>query len=279
MLPRLLQKRCNRGKTGRNCGFFWPAIVPYLRLCVITNLGGSPKMMKFLAAAGAFALLASGAFAADLVPAQQVAAEMSAVNWSGPYLGANVGYGPGTTNLGLFTGTGEGVSFSGLFVGGQVGYNYQLGNDLVFGLEGDLNWSNESGTTSVVSGASSESISSDLNWFGGVTGHVGYAWDNVMPYLLGGVSVGNNTIKISETCVAPCTSMSTSDSATHMGYTVGLGVAAMLATRLSGFVEVRYADYGSSNYTFTDPSGGGGSITLPASLTDTTVRAGLNFHF
>ena len=31
--------------------------------------------------------------------------------------------------------------------------------------------------------------------------------------------------------------------------------------------------------TFTDPSGGGGSITLPASLTDTTVRAGLNFHF
>jgi outer membrane immunogenic protein len=225
-------------------------------------------MKKLLAVAGAFALLSSSAFAADLVPAPQAAPEMAAVNWSGAYIGANVGYGPGTFGFGEDEGE---LSFSGLFVGGQIGYNYQLNNGLVFGLEGDLNWSDESGSYSI--DGDEGSVNTNLDWFGAVTGHVGYAWDNLMPYVLGGVSFAHNTFSVNEPfCGGPDCNFSVG--ATHMGYTVGGGLAAMLSSNLSTFVEVRYADYGSANYSGDDEPTGGA-----ATLTDTMVRAGLNFHF
>jgi opacity protein-like surface antigen len=225
--------------------------------------------------------MTGGASAADLITPPPAAPVASATDWSGPYIGANVGYGPGTASLGTFFIDGpEGggnVSFSGLFVGGQVGYNYQLSNGLVFGGEADLNWSNESGSTSVTSNGNGFSINDNLNWFGAVTGHVGYAWDNVMPYVLGGVAFANNTF--GESCLGEACGEfpDFSSSATHMGYTVGGGVAAMLTDHISGFVEARYADYGSANYTFSPIPGE--SETFPISLVDTTVRAGLNFHF
>jgi outer membrane immunogenic protein len=224
-------------------------------------------MKQFLVAVGALALFSSAAYAADLVPAPQVAAEMAAVDWSGGYVGANVGYGSGTMGLGIIGGgLGFGVATSGLFAGAQVGYNYQLRNGLVFGFEGDLNWSNETGSFSV--GGGGPSISDDVDWFGAVTGHVGYAWDSIMPYALAGVAVAQNTVTVPS---APPTSAS----GTHVGYTVGVGVADMLTNNVSTFVELRHADYGSTDYTFAGVGGGSGSV----SLADTTLRAGLNFHF
>jgi outer membrane immunogenic protein len=224
-------------------------------------------MKKYLFAVSALALFSSAAYAADLVPAPQVAAEMAAVNWSGGYAGANVGWGSGTSDLGIMGITNH---YSGLFVGGQVGYNYQLRNGVVFGLQGDLDWSNESGQIMFTPGVP---ITSQMNWFGSVTGHAGYAFGTLMPYVLAGVAVGNSTGTATPGPGGP----SISATATSVGYTVGAGVANMVTDRVSMFGEVRYTDYGSANYTIA--LGGVGGPTLASTMRDTTLRAGLNFHF
>ena len=62
-----------------------------------------------------------------------------AYNWTGFYVGINGGYGFGRSE---FNGTlpSGGFDVGGGLVGGTVGYNWQTG-PLVFGLEGDIDWS------------------------------------------------------------------------------------------------------------------------------------------
>lgn len=219
-------------------------------------------MRRFTFAAGlAMAVLSSAANGADLWPEQPEIVSSSATDWSGFYFGLNGGYGPGTATGTI--GLDYSVSYSGLFGGGQVGHNFQLENGLVFGVEADLNRTNESGTTEF-----SYSFVDTLNWSGAVTGRVGYAWDIFMPYVLGGVAFANNTYGMDDN------GTSYSGSATHLGYTVGLGAAAMLTDNISAFTEVRYADYGSARYSWE-----GLGYTFPVTLVDTTVRGGLNIHF
>ena len=56
---------------------------------------------------------------------------------------------------------------------------------------------------------------------------------------------------------------------THVGWTVGAGAEFTLADHLSANVEYRYSDYGKQTY----------DSSNSVSLTDSTVRAGLNYHF
>ena len=58
---------------------------------------------------------------------------------------------------------------------------------------------------------------------------------------------------------------------THIGYTVGLGVAAMVADNLSVNAEYRYTNYGTQIYDLTN--------VTTAEFADHSVRAGLNLHF
>ena len=123
-----------------------------------------------------------------------------------------------------------------------------------------------------------DSFTSDtLNWTGALTGHVGYDMGAFMPYVLGGVGFANNTITSNPGEVAALiASDSNSTTNTHIGYTAGLGIEAMLTSHLSAFAEARYSDYGTRLY---GEEEGSGAQVGPVSLTDTTVRTGINFHF
>jgi outer membrane immunogenic protein len=194
-------------------------------------------MSKALLATAAVFGFASATQAADLMaPMAPAAAAVVAptTSWAGPYVGANVGYGWGTVT--------PGGDLSGGMVGGQIGYNFYLSDNFVLGVQGDVDWANQTGAGATI------------NWLGAVTGHVGFAWDAFMPYVLGGVAFANNTM-------AGTTN-------TQTGWTVGGGAEVMLADNLSAFAEYRYSDYGTASY--------GG---VNESLTDNTVRVGLNFHF
>ena len=169
-----------------------------------------------------------------------------AANWEGAYLGANIGYSAAHSD---YTGGTIGdFDMSGGFVGGQVGYNFHLTDGVVLGVQADLDWANISGSDS--------GISDTINWMGSVTGHLGFALDNVMPYVLGGLAFADST----RTHTSPTTE---SNSQGHAGWTVGAGFQVMLADNISAFAEFRYSDFGARTYTFT-----GGGSNPEGALTD-----------
>ena len=89
----------------------------------------------------AFGLFSTSALAADLptkAPIYKTPVVVPAYNWSGFYLGANIGgaWSSGSLNIpgnNLYGGLTE-------FIGGvQAGYNFQAGH-LLLGVEGDFDW-------------------------------------------------------------------------------------------------------------------------------------------
>jgi outer membrane immunogenic protein len=158
-------------------------------------------LYKFLlGAVGAIAITAS-ASAADLgarpytkAPSPMIAA---VYDWSGFYIGLNGGGGWSgkcwdivTNILGapVIPPVSEGChTASGAVAGGQFGYRWQAGA-WVFGVEAQGDWADLSGSNGpsllVGGGGSNRSKIDAIALF---TGQVGYAWDNVLLYVKGGV--------------------------------------------------------------------------------------------
>ena len=114
--------------------------------------------MKRFMIVGAFALLAGEqALAADLpppapmprAPAVYVPAPIPVYNWTGFYIGGNLGVGWQQGNLGDSLGNTFGTdnSIKGLG-GGQVGVNYEFGNGVVVGAEAMFDWRFNNNNTS-----------------------------------------------------------------------------------------------------------------------------------
>lgn len=127
-------------------------------------------------------------------------------NWSGIYIGGNGGFGWGsstatTTISGGFlngaTGSG-GVSGNGGLAGGQIGLNWQI-NQLVLGIEGDMQWSNQRNTTNTVScfGFCTFTETAAIDWFGTARARIGVALDRVLLYGTGGAAFANWSDKLS----------------------------------------------------------------------------------
>ena len=120
---------------------------------------------------------------------------------------------------------------SGGLVGGTLGYNYQMGQ-AVFGLEGDIDWSNIRGSASACAGTTCETRN---DWLGTARGRIGYAFDRFMPYVTGGAAFGD--IKASAAGIGDANE-------TKAGWTVGGGVEAAIAGPWTAKVEYLYVDLG-----------------------------------
>lgn len=128
-------------------------------------------MKKLLVAAAAFAALSfsAPANAAD-VPVKgpfYKAAPAPVFDWTGFYVGAHVGYGRE-----------NGSDASGLIGGAQIGYNWQLSRNWVFGIEGDI--------TGTDINDASLGIPVHVDYLASVRARIGYTWDRVMVYGTGG---------------------------------------------------------------------------------------------
>lgn len=140
-------------------------------------------MRRFALALLASTALTGTAFGADIARSAPVASQPIAVgvNWTGFYVGAHIG--------GAWTDSGNDNSYYGnhgsdssFIGGGQLGFNYQVGQ-WVLGIEGDISWadlgSNHNYYAPYYYGTS-------IDWFGTLTGKLGYAWDNWLLYVKGG---------------------------------------------------------------------------------------------
>jgi len=99
---------------------------------------------RIVGVSAAMIALAGTASAADLVsepPAAPVAEAAPAFTWNGFYLGLQGG---GAWGNGDFSGIGD-ANLNGGLVTGFAGYNWQLDNNIVLGVEGDAsyNWDEE----------------------------------------------------------------------------------------------------------------------------------------
>ena len=214
-----------------------------------------------LAAASVLALGAASASAADLparMPAKApVYVAPMTYNWTGFYLGLNGGYGFGRGEVsggGLDSG---GFDAGGGLFGATVGYNWQTG-PVVLGLEGDIDWSGQRGS-SVCGGITTCDVRND--YLATIRGRLGYAMDRWMPYITGGAAIGN--VKTSIAGFGDTNN-------TRGGWTVGGGVEASLAGPWTAKVEYLHVDLGDADTAVAGTS---------AHFTSDIVRAGINYKF
>src|SRR4051812_27808555 len=142
---------------------------------------------KFLLVA-LLSVAASPSLAADLpmAPAQPAVAPITLpFNWSGFYVGADIGYSWVNANVDI-PAVSTSPNADGVVGGLYVGYNAEF-NKIVIGIEADAEAASNSGdnTKGLFTGKVDES------WQGSVRGRVGYAFDNVLPYVTGGFAWSN----------------------------------------------------------------------------------------
>jgi len=218
-------------------------------------------MKRVVLAAAALAVFTMGsANAADMArrPAMATKAPVYApiYNWTGFYAGINGGGGWGHSSVSGPLSSGGDFKTSGGLIGGTLGYNYQVGQ-AVFGLEGDIDWANLKGSATCAVGVSCEVKNT---WLGTARGRIGYAFGQFLPYVTGGLAVGD--VKTEATGLG-------SASSTKAGWTLGGGVEAAIAGPWTAKVEYLYVDLQSSSAPL------GASTDFHTNL----VRGGINYRF
>lgn len=245
-------------------------------------------MRQILLATAALAAFAAGgqpAAAADfgrLSPQSPVGTPLAVENWTGLYVGGNVGHSWGRTELGYTIDALPSLSSTlnpnSIIGGGQIGYNWQFGS-LVFGVEGDLAWRHGTDAatfTSPIPGAFA-SFSTEQNWAGTARPRVGFAAQHWLLYGTGGVAFGG--FKHAYTEAGPgAIARGVANSDTKAGWTAGAGLEYALTNQWSLGVEYLYMDFG------TTALGQAATPPLPASTAtfddkSHLVRAKVNFKF
>ena len=222
-------------------------------------------MKRVVLACVGIAALGGVAAAADLPPAPAAPYYKSPVSvplgytWSGFYLGVNGG---GAWGRSSWTTT-NGFDTSGGFVGGTIGYNYQA-DQAVFGIEGDIDWADINGSVSAV-GCPSTSCKTSDDWLSTVRGRLGYAADRFMPYVTGGLAVGD--IKASLPGLS-------GGNATNVGWTAGGGIEFAIAGHWTAKAEYLYVDLGHFSCGIAC-----GASTENVSFNANLFRGGINYRF
>lgn len=216
--------------------------------------------LKAVLLASTFCALSSAAFAADLM-AEPPAAPAMAPSTTQFYGGFNIGYGTAFADHQPVIpigpgGNGNDLNLAGALLGGQVGAMFHLDNNMVLGVQGDLDWSNMTGTD----GTHTQTI----NWIATGEGRLGFdTGSGFIPYLAGGVAIAQGT-----------RTATLSDTKYHVGLGVGAGVMIPIADNMSLDLEARYQAFQAQKY-----NTGGGPNQPNVALTVSSIRAGLNFNF
>jgi outer membrane immunogenic protein len=225
-------------------------------------------MKRFLscASAVAFVFAAQAASAADRpVPAYKAPPAVLApiFNWSGFYVGLSGGGTWGSARWRVPTFATAWQNGSGAILGGTVGYNWQApGSAFVFGVEGDLSWSNLRMAPIPTCGGP---CSTELDWLGTLRARGGVAFGAMLLYLTGGLAVGHETNSVTIATVSD----------TKAGWTFGGGLEVMLGAHWTAKGEYLYVRIDNALACTAAVC----IITNVADLRAHVARLGLNYKF
>lgn len=224
----------------------------------------------------AFALFLS-ALAAGQAEAQQP-------DWTGIYVGAQVGGGWGNSDWAFNGGTGPvndrspgndtDHSLNGWMGGAQVGVNYQLAQ-VVLGLEPSFSGGNIDGSSGSTFGAADDKYETQLRQLLVVAGRGGYAFGSWLPYFKAGYAGGRVATRIVDS-VGP-NAGSGSKRVYQNGYTVGGGLEYMLTQNITAGAEYNYVNLGRDRHFRLISDGGAISDDVKVHVHRMMVR--LNFLF
>jgi outer membrane immunogenic protein len=234
-------------------------------------------MRKFGLAMALVLVTAQAAKAGGPLPA-------AATDWSGFYLGGNLGYGTARASadfslLGVPLVSGS-ETLDGAVYGGQIGYNFQWSR-AVLGIETDLQATSQKATATrlcvtLACGAGVTQSSSDsIPWLGTLRLRAGLAFGPLLIYGTGGAGYGE--FKSTQTLTSTLASVTSTTSEQRLAWVAGAGIEAALGRRWSVKFEYLYLDAGEQQTTYSLL--GIGLIAQQSRMTENISRVGLNYRF
>jgi high affinity Mn2+ porin len=214
----------------------------------------------------------SVAAAADLPANMPIKAPVRAAiyDWTGFYVGGQVGYGQGDLGPRANAIPEQAVFFphslTGLIGGFQAGYNLQLPNRVVLGVEVDAIFTSPRDLPKLDPAA----FNSTLEYSATARGRIGYAFGTILPYVTGGLAWGESRVNINANDgITPLSSRFLP----HVGWTAGLGIEKAVGGNWTTKIEYDYIDLGRRTF-------GLGDAMLPDLNVDPKVhliKVGLNY--
>jgi high affinity Mn2+ porin len=219
-------------------------------------------------------VLDGGARAADMP--LKVPALKAVYSWTGFYLGGHVGYGGGSFGPGTNPLPDEGGFFphsiTGLIGGFQAGYNRQLTNHVVVGVEADVSFTGPLDIPRLVPAP----FNTTFDYLATTRGRIGYAVGTWMPYVTGGVAWGETHVDLNapgESGVSNGSVLS-KRALTHVGWIAGMGVEFAVGGNWTAKAEYDYIALARQTYDLSDHG-------LPRVNVDPNVhmfKAGMNYR-
>ncbi|KJC49638.1 carbohydrate porin [Bradyrhizobium sp. LTSP857] len=241
--------------------------------CVLTLRGHRHQLLRTAAAIAAGVLVLPGASSAADLPLKARAAR-TVYDWTGFYVGGHFGYGDAGFGPGTNPMPEQGVvlphSATGLTGGYQLGYNRQLANRVVLGIEADSTFTSPSDGPAL--SHSPAPFHTTIDYVGTVRGRVGYAFDRFMPYVTGGFAWGHTHINVNDgdgvTGLFPVGHYQT-------GWTAGFGLEYAVSGNWTAKAEYEYVDLSRKTYDLS--SFGLGSVNVDPRIH--LFKLGLNYQF
>ena len=230
-------------------------------------------MKQVLAIGSVSALLGwSPVVAADLP--LKAPAPIASFGWSGFYAGGHFGYGGGSFGSGTNPLPSLGVflppSATGLIGGFQLGYNRELANGLVLGVEADSTFPSPEDAARLTAAP----FNTTIDYIGTVRGRIGHTFGRFMPYATGGLAWGRTHININDPGGA-ASSIVSMPGGYQIGWTAGLGLEFAVSGNWTAKVEYDYVDLSRRTYDLSSFGLAGVNVDPRLHL----FKVGLNYQF
>jgi outer membrane immunogenic protein len=152
-------------------------------------------------------------------------------------------------------------------IGGTIGYNTQNLGPFVFGEEFDFDWRSINATVPAGGASCAPNCEIKSDWLGTARLRFGYAFDRFLPYVTGGVSIGDITQGIVGESSGSAKSVS-------FNWTAGAGLEFVVSGPLTAKLEYLYVNH--TNTACNAECGNNGPVHM--GLNENIFRVGLNYR-